>query len=315
MFELVDVQAAARRIAGRVHRTPLLSASRLGTRGGVQLWLKAESLQKTGSFKSRGALNAVTQLSADDRARGVIAVSAGNHAQALAWASTAVGARCTVVMPAAAVQAKVDASRGYGATVIQHESGSAMFARAFALAEEHGYVFIHPFDNVHVAAGAGTVALEILEDLPDLDAIIVPVGGGGLLSGVAVALKALRPSVRVFGVEPEGASTLRMSLDAGTLQTVDVPRTVADGLAAPTTSQMVVDITRRLVDDVIVLPDEEIVDAMRHLLASAKLMAEPAGAAATAALLSGRLALPAGARVVSIVSGGNLDLARLQSLL
>ncbi|HUX33459.1 MAG TPA: threonine/serine dehydratase [Gemmatimonadaceae bacterium] len=298
-----------------MHRTPLLSATRIGDRAGVKLWLKCELLQKTGSFKVRGALNTMRQLSDDERRRGVVGVSAGNHAQALAWAARAAGTTCTVVMPSVAVQAKLDATRGYGATVVQHQWGSAMFDKARELAEEHGYVFIHPFDDPRVVAGQGTVGIEILEDLADADAIVVPVGGGGLLSGIAIAAKHLKPSIRVFGVEPEGAQALRKSLDAGAVTPIDPPHTIADGLAAPMTTALPLEVAQRYVDDVVVVSDDEIVDAMRLTLASAKLMAEPAGAAAVAALITRKLPVAAGARVVCVVSGGNVDAARLKELL
>ena len=302
-------------IRDSVHRTPLLSATRIGDRAGVKLWLKCELLQKTGSFKVRGALNTMRQLSDDERRRGVVGVSAGNHAQALAWAARAAGTTCTVVMPSVAVQAKLDATRGYGATVVQHQWGSAMFDKARELAEEHGYVFIHPFDDPRVVAGQGTVGIEILEDLADADAIVVPVGGGGLLSGIAIAAKHLKPSIRVFGVEPEGAQALRKSLDAGAVTPIDPPHTIADGLAAPMTTALPLEVAQRYVDDVVVVSDDEIVDAMRLTLASAKLMAEPAGAAAVAALITRKLPVAAGARVVCVVSGGNVDAARLKELL
>jgi threonine dehydratase len=315
MLSFAEITAARERIAGQVHRTPTLSAARLGARAEVRLWLKAELLQKTGSFKVRGALNALRQLSDDERRRGVVGVSAGNHAQALAWAARAVGAPCTVVMPAAAVQAKLDATRGYGATVVQHQWGSAMFDKARELAEERGYVFIHPFDDPRVVAGQGTVGVEIVEDLADVEAIVVPVGGGGLLSGIAVAAKHLKPSIRVFGVEPSGAQALRRSLDAGAVTAIDPPKTIADGLAAPMTTVLPFEIAQRYVDEVIVVSDDEIVQAMRELLASAKLLAEPAGAAGVAAVLTGRLPVAAGTRVVSVVSGGNVDLGTLKALL
>lgn len=314
MITLSDIMAARERIAGRVHRTPMLSATRIGERAGVKLWLKCELLQKTGSFKVRGALNAIGQLTDAERARGVVGVSAGNHAQALAWAARAAGTRCTVVMPQAASQTKLDATRGYGATVIQHEWGSAMFDKARQLGDEHGYVFIHPFDNPHVVAGAGTTGVEILEDLPDVDAIVVPVGGGGLLSGIAVAARSIKPSVKVFGVEPEGAQALRKSLDAGEVTPIDAPKTIADGLAAPMTTALPLEVAQRYVDDVLVVTDDEIANAMGVILASAKLMAEPAGAAAVAALLTERLPIAAGSRVVCVLSGGNVDLSRLKEL-
>jgi threonine dehydratase len=310
-----DIVAAHERVAGRVHRTPILSATRIGERAGVKLWLKCELLQKTGSFKVRGALNAISLLSDAERARGVVGVSAGNHAQALAWAARAAGTRCTVVMPKEASQTKLDATRGYGATVVQHEWGSAMFDKARELGDEHGYVFIHPFDNPNVVAGAGTTGLEILEDLADADAIVVPVGGGGLLSGIAVAAKHVKPSVKVFGVEPEGAQALRVSLDAGRVTPIGPPKTIADGLAAPMTTELPLAVAQRYVDDVLVVSDAEIAQAMGVILSSAKLMAEPAGAAAVAALITGRLPVPAGSRVVCVVSGGNVDLSRVKELI
>ncbi|MDE3152921.1 MAG: pyridoxal-phosphate dependent enzyme [Gemmatimonadota bacterium] len=315
MLTYQDIVDARERIAGHVHRTPMLSASRVGAMAGVSLRLKAELLQKTGSFKVRGALNAIRQLSDAERARGVIGVSAGNHAQALAWAARAAGAKCTVVMPEGASQTKLDATRGYGAEVIQHAWGSAMFDRARELADERGYVFIHPFDDPRVVAGAGTTGLEILEDAPDVEAVVVPVGGGGLLSGIAVAVKHRNPAVRVYGVEPEGAQALRRSLDAGRVTPIDPPQTIADGLAAPMTTELPLWAAQHYVDDVLVVSDAEIARAMGALLSSAKLLAEPAGAAGVAALVAGKLPVAPGARVVCVASGGNVDLARIKELL
>jgi threonine dehydratase len=315
MLDFSDVVAARERIAGQVHHTPTLSASRIGERAGVHAWLKCELLQKTGSFKVRGALNTIRQLTPDERRRGVVGVSAGNHAQALAWAARMGGTACTVVMPSDAVQAKLDATRGYGATVVQHQWGSAMFDKARELATEHGYVFVHPFDDPRVVAGQGTVGLEIAEDLPEADAIVVPVGGGGLLAGIAVAAKHLNPRVKIFGVEPSGAQALRRSLDAGRVTPIDRPQTIADGLAAPMTTELPLAVAQRYVDDVIVVSDEEILQAMRLILTSAKLLAEPAGAAGVAALITGKVPVPTGSRVVCVVSGGNVDAARLKDLL
>lgn len=316
MLTLQSIQAARERIAGRVHLTPTMSAARLGERAGVALTLKCELLQKTGSFKARGALNHVAQLGPEARVAGVITVSAGNHGQALAWAAQAAGVPCTVVMPATASITKVDATRGYGAEVVLHgESSIEAFARGDELAAERGLTFVHPFDDEWVAAGAGTVGLEILEQVPDVDAIVVAIGGGGLISGIATAVKALRPSVAVYGVEPEGAAVLRKSLDAGQPVRLDRIATLADGLAAPMAGKLTFDVVSRLVNDVVVVSDDEIVDAMRSLLANTKLMAEGAGAAATAAVLSGRLPLSKGSSVVSVLSGGNVDLASLRELL
>jgi threonine dehydratase len=315
MLTLPDVHAARDRIAGRVHLTPTLSATRLGERAGVDLRLKCESLQKTGSFKVRGALNRVSQLSDAERNRGVVTVSAGNHAQALAWAARDANVRSTVVMPLAASRTKVEASRGYGAEVVQHGTNSMeAFARAYELAQERQLVFVHPFEDIAVQAGQGTVGLEILAQTPDVDDVIVPIGGGGLIAGIALAIKETRPSVRVFGVEPEGAPSMRRSLDTGHAVRLDRVQTIADGLAAPMAGELSYAIVKRYVDDVVLVTDDDIAGAMRDLLLSAKLLAEPAGASAVAALLTGKLPV-AGRRVVCVVSGGNVDLTRLKDLL
>lgn len=313
---LADVQAARERIAGRVHRTPLLSAARLGAPAGVRLFLKCESLQKTGSFKPRGALNRIDLLPAAARERGVVAVSAGNHAQALAWAASAVGVRSTVVMPEHAPRTKVEASRGYGAEVVLHGASSLdALARAREIEREQGLTFVHPFDDADVVAGAGTVSLELLEDLPDVDVVVVPIGGGGLIAGMAVALKALRPSVRIFGVEPARADTMRRSLDSGRVERLEGPRTIADGLAAPMAGDLPLPIVRALVDDVVRVSEEEIAEGMRALVASAKLVAEGGGAAAAAAIIAGRIPAAPNARVAAVVTGGNVDASLLSSVL
>ena len=316
MLHLPAIRAARERIAGRVHVTPTMSASRLGDRAGVQLVLKCENLQKTGSFKVRGALTKISSLDADARARGVVTVSAGNHAQAVAWAARAAGIHAVVVMPEAASPAKVNASRGYGAEVVLHGASSIQaFDRAHALERERGLVFIHPFDDEVVCSGAGTVGLELMEQVPDLDAVIVGIGGGGLISGIAVAVKEISPKTRVYGVEPVGAPSMRMSLDAGRPLRLDRVDTIADGLAAPMAGEVNYEIVRRYVDDVVLIDDEAIAEGLRELLVSTKLLAEPGGAAATAALLTGAITFPKGARVAAIVSGGNIDLARLSTLL
>lgn len=316
MLSVDTIRAARERIAGHVHLTPMLSATRLGARAGVQLFLKCESLQKTGSFKVRGALNKLASLDTEERGRGVVTVSAGNHAQALAWASRAAGVRCTVVMPERASRTKVDASRGYGAEVVLHGATSAeAFSRAHELEESRGLVFVHPFDDALVCAGAGTVGLEVLDQLSGVNAVVVPVGGGGLIAGVATAIRQTHPGIRIFGVEPEGAPAMRRSLDESRPVHLDQVRTIADGLGAPMTGELPFRVVRSYVDDVVLVSDDEIAAAMRDLLGSAKLLAEGAGAAATAAVLAGRLPLERGSRVVSIVSGGNVDLAVLRELL
>jgi threonine dehydratase len=315
VLTLEQIRQARRRIAGRVHVTPLVSASLLGERVGVRLFLKCESLQKTGSFKVRGALHKLTQLDAGARARGVVTVSAGNHAQALAWAARAEGVGCTVVMPVTASESKAAASAGYGAEVIRHGTSMEAFAKARELAESRGLTFVHPFDDEDILAGAGTAGLELLDQLDDVDVVVVPIGGGGLIGGVASALKLANPKVRVFGVEPVGASVMRQSLDAGRPLRAGAMNTIADGLAAPMAGEIPFDIVRRCVDDVVLVSDEEIMDAMRDLLSRTKLLAEPAGAAAAAAILSGKLPLQPATRVVALLSGGNVDLERLREVL
>jgi threonine dehydratase len=298
-----------------VHRTPLLSSRTLGERSGTRLFVKAESLQKTGSFKVRGAFNRIRMLSPAEREAGVIAVSAGNHAQALAFAAATEGVACTVVMPASASPSKAAATRAYGGNVVLHGDVFEAFAQMDELRAAHGYTLVHPFDDEGIIAGQGTVGLEILEDLPDVDAVIVPVGGGGLLSGVATAVRALRPAAKVIGVEPEGAAGLGAALREGKVVRLDRISTVADGLAPPMTGERVLEHVRAYVDDVVTVTDAEIREALVAFAERARLVIEPSGAAGLAALLSRRLDLPAGARVVVVASGGNIDSQRLKEVL
>jgi len=312
MIPLDDIREAAARIGGQVHRTPLLSARSLGERIGVELFLKCESFQKTGSFKPRGALNKVLSLSTAQRARGLVTVSAGNHAQAVAWAARQVGAPCTVVMPTDAPRSKLEATRGYGAEVILHDDRATLFDRLREVERERGLTFIHPFDDSVVLAGAGTVGLEIVEDLPDVGVVVVPVGGGGLLGGVISAVKALRPEARVVAVELEAGPGLGPALEAGIPVPVPRPeRTLADGMTPPFVGALPLAIARQGVDQVVTVTEAEIVRAMELLLTRAKLYVEGSGAAATAALLAGKVILPRGTRVAALVSGGNVDPARL----
>ena len=322
---LTDIEAARERIGTRVHHTPLLSSHTLGERIGAQVWLKAENLQKTGSFKVRGALNKIERLAPEERARGIITVSAGNHAQGVAWAAAAAGVRATVVMAEIASPSKVAATRDYGAEVVLFgPSNVEAFAEMERLQRERGLTLVHPFDDPAVIAGQGTVGLEILADLPGLgqpepgaeaDTVVVPIGGGGLISGVAVALKEQRPNLRILGVEPLGAAAMHQSLRAGRVVRLPQIDTVADGLAAPFTGVLTLQLTRQYVDDVVLLPDEAILAGMRFLLERAKLLAEPAGAAAVGALLSGAVTVAPGATAVAPVCGGNVDLDRLAGYL
>lgn len=313
MPSLSDIRSARDRVSSRLHLTPLLSATRLGARVGATLYHKCESLQKTGSFKVRGALNRISQLDDKQGAAGVVTVSAGNHAQAIAWAARDAGVRCTVVMPTTAAQAKVDASRGYGAEVVLHgASGIEAFARAHELAEERKLTFVHPFDDPAVIAGQGTVGLEILEQLDDIDDVVVPVGGGGLIAGILIAIKEQNPRIRVYGVEPTGAAVMRQSLDEKRPVRLSSMKTIADGLAAPMAGDVTYPIVARYVDDVVLVTDGEIMAAMKDILFSAKLLAEGGGAAATAAVLTEKIPV-AGRRVVAVLSGGNVDPSRVKT--
>ena len=315
MPTLEQISSARERVSHRLHVTPVTRATLLGNEAGVALFLKCENLQKTGSFKTRGALNKLSMLDPAARERGVVTVSAGNHAQALAWAAGVMGVHATVVMPAMASQAKADASAAYGAEVIRHGSAFDAFDRAQSLATERALTFVHPFDDEHIMAGAGTTGLEILEQAPDVEAVIVPVGGGGLIAGIAAAIKQRRPTVRVYGVEPVGAAAMRESLDRGHAVRLEAVNTIADGLAAPMAGTLTYEVVRRYVDDVVLVTDEEIATAVRALLMRTKLLAEPAGAAGVAALLARKLPVRGGERVVAVLSGGNVDPEKLKGML
>jgi len=312
MIPIADVRAAAGRIAGRLHRTPLLASRLIAERAGVALRLKCESLQKTGSFKPRGALNKTLSLPEAARARGLITVSAGNHAQAVAWVARSVGVPCAVVMPEGAPRSKLDAVRGYGAEVVLHADRATLFDRLREEEARRGMSFVHPFDDPATLAGAGTVGLEILEDAPDVDAVIVPVGGGGLMGGVASAVKALRPQTRVVAVELAAGPGLAPALAAG--KPVPVPRpadTLCDGMTPPFVGALPLAIARECVDEIVAVTEGEVIDALALLFTRAKLYVEGSGAAATAALLAGKVRFAPGTRVVAIVSGGNTDPERL----
>jgi len=314
MVELPDILAARDRVAGRVHRTPTLSARSLGEAAGVRLHLKAELLQKTGSFKVRGVLNKLLTMDPADRSRGLVSLSAGNHAAALAWGASTVGSKATIVMPATAVQSKVDATRGYGGEVVLTEGN--LLEVCLELQRQRGLVLVHPFDDPAVIAGQGTVGLELLEDLPELDVVLVPVGGGGLLSGIAAAIKGRRPDTWVVGVEPTGADIVYRSLQAGKPLRLDTrPATVADGLAAPFAGEHTQAQIQRDVDEVVLVEDDAILRALKLIVERAKLVPEPAGAAAFAALLAGAFKPDPGAVTACVVSGGNVDPAVLKRIL
>jgi threonine dehydratase len=314
MIDLADIRAAAQKIAGKIHRTPLLSSSQLAGPAGVRLYMKCESFQKTGSFKARGALNKILSLSPEERARGLITVSAGNHAAAVAWAARMAGCSAVVVMPLDAPKSKMAAVRGYGAEIVTHSDRSTLFEKLEEQRVARGLTFVHPFDDPVVLAGAGTVGLEIGEELADIELVIVPVGGGGLLSGVASALKQMIPRVRVVAVELEAGPGLGPSLSAGRPIPVQRPDTIADGMTPPFVGALPLAIAREAVDEIVTVTETEIVDAMKLLMTRAKLYVEGSGAAATAALLAAKVRARQGERAVAIVSGGNVDLARVASL-
>ena len=301
-----DVERAARTIAGRVHRTPLLRSGTLSEQLDVDVRFKAELFQRTGSFKVRGALNRLSQLTDEEKGRGVISISAGNHAQAVAWAAREEGIDALIVMWQGADALKVAATRGYGAAIDQEaESPTTAFDRLDVLLAETGRTLVHPFNDPGVIAGQGTVALEILEDGPVPDVVVVPVGGGGLVSGIAVALKARRPDVRVIGVEPELSTALHDGLAAGHSVPV-TPASKADALSAPFAGDNCVEICAALGVELVLVSEDDLSDAFRWLYARMKLACELGAAASTAALLSGKVAVDPGQNVVAVVSGGNV---------
>ena len=307
LVTLEQIRAAAGRLSGVINPTPLQLSRTLGALARAEVYLKPESLQRTGSFKIRGAYNCIASLSPEERARGVITYSSGNHAQALACAAGLLGAPAMVVMPEDAVPAKVAATRGYGATVVHYGLDSLQRQqRAEELQAEHGYTMVPPFDHPAIIAGQGTVGLEIVQELPDVDVVLVPVGGGGLISGVATAVKELRPIARVVGVEPAGAPDASRSLRAGHIVQIDEVQTIADGLRNKRLGRLNFEHIRRYVDDIVLVEEEVIYAAIRLLLERARLVVEPSGAVAVAALLSGAVDV-AGRRVVAVISGGNID--------
>lgn len=310
-----DVYQARERIMPHLHRTGMVSSGTISRMTNVDLSMKAEVFQRTGSFKSRGALNAAMQMTDEQKARGIVTMSAGNHGQGIAFAAHMVGSRAVVFMPEGAVPTKVEAIRGYGAEARFAPTMEELFEVMNAYQQEHGLTYISPFDDPHIIAGQGTVGLEILEDVPDVETIVVPIGGGGLISGVAMTVKSIRPDVRVVGVEPEGANIVKRSLEAGQVLKAEKIDTIADGLAAPAAGELTQAIIEHYVDDVVLVSDEEIAQSLRLILGRCKVLTEPSGAAATAALLSGKTGTRVGGRTVAILSGGNVDFAKLRMIL
>ncbi|HYT65375.1 MAG TPA: threonine/serine dehydratase [Vicinamibacterales bacterium] len=311
MITIEEIRAARERIRSIAKVTPLIDVSNLA---GRPLWLKCESLQPGGAFKIRGAYNMVSQLTADERRRGVITYSSGNHGQAVALAARELGAPAVVVMPTTAPKIKVEGAQAFGAEVVFEGTTSLhRRAKAEALAAERGLAMVPPFDHEWIIAGQGTLGLEILEQLPDVRTVLAPIGGGGLVSGVAAAIRQSRNGVRVIGIEPSGAAGMKRSLEAGEVRTLDGSKSIADGLMAARPGDLNFAHVQKFVDRIDTVDDEEIAAAVRWLFLRAKIVAEPSGAATVAAALRADAAYDA--PVVAIVSGGNLDPADLAKYL
>jgi threonine dehydratase len=309
-----DVRDAAARILGVAHRTPVVRSRTLDRLVGGQVFLKCENLQRVGAFKFRGAYNAASRLSKEQLRKGLVAYSSGNHAQAVALAARDLGTTALIVMPEDAPRSKAEAVAGYGAEIVTYDRYTGNRVEiGERLARERGLALIPPYDDPDVIAGQGTAALELIEDVDDLDVLLVPVGGGGLIAGTATIATAIQPGIRVIGVEPQAGDDTKRSLETGRRVRIPVPRTIADGQAAETPGELTFSINQRLVDRVELVSDAEIRDAMRFAFDRLKLVVEPSGATGLAALLSGKL--PAPGRVGVIVSGGNVDARRFVELL
>jgi len=313
---LDDVRAAAERLRGRVCRTPVLVSEALDAASGYSVHLKCENLQRAGSFKIRGALNKLLTLSEAERARGVVAFSSGNHAQGVALAARIVGTSATICMPTDAPALKLEATRGYGAEVVLYDrQKDDREAIARRIAADSGRVLVPPFDDYAIMAGQGTAALELFEEVPSLDALLAPVGGGGLMAGCSTVAKALSPATTIIGVEADTANDTYLSFRKGERVSIPPPPTIADGIRLTTPGALTFPILKENLTDVALVSDEEILAAMRRLATEAHIVVEPTGAVPAAAVLSGRLPLPKGARVGVVLSGGNVDPALLASVL
>jgi len=308
MVTLADSLQAQQRISGILHYTPLMYSRTLSLYSGNEIYLKCENLQKTGSFKIRGAYNAVALLTDEQKKRGVVTGSSGNHGQALAYAANQQGVRCVVVMPEDASQAKIAACKGYGGEVLLHGvTSEARLEKAQELVNTQGLTMVHPFDNPDIIAGQGTISLEILAQLPDAECIVAPIGGGGLLSGVAMAAKEKSPSIRVIGVEPAVGPRMRYSWDKGQVSELEQWKpSVADGLRTRKPGKLPFEITRRYVDELVTVEDRDIITATKLIMERCKLVVEPSGAVSVTAALGQKLGIT-GKKVVCVLSGGNVD--------
>jgi threonine dehydratase len=313
---LDDVRAARQRIAAHVHRTPVLTSRQLDDRLGCRIFFKAEVFQRVGAFKARGAFSRLTLLTSEERPRGVVAFSSGNHAQAVALAARELGVKATIVMPQDAPASKVAATRGYGANVVLYDrlGGEDREAIARRLVEGDGATLVPPFDDDAVIAGQGTLGLELLEDVPDLDLVVTPCGGGGLLGGTAVAVRGLRPEIRLWGVEPEAGNDMQLSVARGEPVAIPLPATIADALQTMVPSRRTLALVRALTEGILTVSDLELRRAMALLATRLKVVVEPGGSAAFAALLHGKVPDTAGRRIGIVLSGGNVDLDRFGQL-
>lgn len=312
---LCEIKKAQENIKGVARRTPLFYSSTFTRESGYNVYLKCENKQKTGAFKIRGAYNKIVSLTEEEKKRGVIASSAGNHAQGVAYAATAFGIKSTIVMPETAPQAKVQATKGYGSQVIQHgEVYDECYSKALEVQKETGATFIHPFNDNEVIAGQGTIGIEILEDLPDVDAIVVPIGGGGLISGIAVAAKAIKPDIKIIGVQPSIIASSKASLEKGEIVTLPGVKSLADGISVNTPGDLAFQYMKKYVDDIVTVSEDEIAYGIFCLIERCKLIAEGAGAAAIAAILSNKVEVK-GKNVVALISGGNIDIAAVSKII
>lgn len=312
---LYDVQDAAARIKGIAHRTPVLRSRTLDRLVGAEVFVKCENLQRVGAFKFRGAYNAASRLTPEQLAKGIAAYSSGNHAQAVALAARELGTTAVIVMPEDTPRAKLEATAGYGAEIVTYDRYTGdRVAIGEALAADRGLALIPPYEHPHVIAGQGTAALELIEEAGELDALVVPVGGGGLIAGSATAAKGLLPGIRVIGVEPEAGDDTKRSLEAGRRVSIPVPRTIADGQAADIPGELTFSINRRLLDGITLVGDDQIREAMRFAFERLKTVVEPSGASALAALLSHRVD-PLPRRIGVVLSGGNIGAQRFAELL
>ena len=303
-----DFEAAYRNVAPYVHRTPMLTSRSLSEECGLDVRLKAELFQRGGSYKLRGPLNKIARLTEEERARGVICSSAGNHSQGVALAARQYGVRAVVVMAENATRSKIAATEGYGARVVLHGGiWDEANEKALELVEAEGLTYIHPFDDPELIAGQGTLGLEIMDQFPETELLIVPIGGGGLISGVSMAAKSVNPSVRIIGVESSGAPGMKRSVEAGASVVLDEVDCIIDGLRVKKVGNHTCSVVSRFVDEIVTLPDAQIFDAMLWLMTRAKVVVEGAAAAPVGALLQGLVNAPAGTRTVCVLSGGNLD--------